>query len=101
MIRGIDKTAALALPGVHAVLTLADLKPYLTTERLAVALPTPSYKQILDRPVLASDEAVHVGEPVALVVADNRYVAEDAVALLEGDYEPLPATVACTPSLPA
>ena len=99
MVRGIDKTAALALPGVHAVFTLADLKPYLTAERLAVALPTPSYKQILDRPVLAADEVVHVGEPVAIVVADNRYLAEDAVALLEVDYQPLPAAVDCKQAL--
>jgi CO/xanthine dehydrogenase Mo-binding subunit len=41
LIRHIDKTAALALPGVHAVLTLDDLRPHLTTERLAVGLPSP------------------------------------------------------------
>src|SRR5829696_2287655 len=100
-IRGIDKTAAVALPGVHAVYTLADLKPHLTTERLAVALPTPSYRQTLDRPVLAIDEVVHVGEPVAIVIAENRYVAEDAVGLVEVDYEPLPAAVDCKQALSA
>ena len=92
-IRGIDKQAALALPGVHAVYTLADLAPHLTTTRLAVALPSPAIKQVMDRPVLAEDEVVHVGEPVAMVIADSRYIAEDAVALVEVDYEPLPAAV--------
>ena len=93
LIRGIDKTAALALEGVHAVFTLADLKPHLTKDRLAVALPSPSYKQTLDRPVLAMNEVVHVGEPVAVVIADDRYIAEDAAALVAVDYEPLPASV--------
>ena len=80
-IRGIDKTAALALPGVHAVFTLADLLPYLQIERLVVGLPSKSYRQDHNRPALAGDEVVHVGEPVAIVVADNRYIAEDAAAL--------------------
>jgi carbon-monoxide dehydrogenase large subunit len=98
-IRGIDAKAALALKGVHAVFTLADLKPHLTTERLAVALPSPGFKQTLDRPVLASDEVVHVGEPVAVVIADDRYIAEDAVSLVEVDYQPLPAAVDCKEAL--
>jgi carbon-monoxide dehydrogenase large subunit len=98
-IGGIDKSAALALPGVHAVLTLADLKPHLTTERLAVALPTPAFKQIMDRPILADTEVVHVGEPIAIVIADNRYIAEDAAVLVEVDYEPLPAAVDCKGAL--
>ena len=99
LIRNIDKQAALALKGVHAVFTLADLKPHLTTERLAVALPSPSFKQTLDRPVLAVDEVVHVGEPVAVVVAESRYIAEDAAGLVAIDYEPLPAAVDCKQAL--
>ena len=87
----IDKAAALAVPGVHAVLTLEDLRPHLSTDYLAVALPSPSYKQELHRPALARDEVTHVGEPVAMVIADSRYIAEDAAALVEVDYEPLPA----------
>jgi carbon-monoxide dehydrogenase large subunit len=87
----IDKSAALALPGVHAVLTLDDLRPHLSTELLVVALPSPSYRQELHRPALAQGEVTHVGEPVAMVIADSRYIAEDAAALVEVDYEPLPA----------
>ncbi len=98
-IRAIDKTAALAAPGVHAVLTLADLRPYLSIERLAVALPSSAYRQQRDRPALAGDEVVHVGEPVAIVVADSRYRAEDAAALVEVDYEPLAAVADCRAAL--
>ena len=98
-IRGIDKTAALAVPGVRAVLTLQDLRPYLRNERLVVALPSASYRQERNRPALAGDEAVHVGEPIAVVVADDRYIAEDALALLAVDYEPLPAASDCRAAL--
>ena len=98
-IRGIDKTAAAVLPGVQAVLTLADLRLHLRYERLVVAHPSQSYQQERNRPALAGDEAVHVGEPVAIVVADDRYIAEDAVALLAVDYEPLPAAADCRAAL--
>ncbi|HKA41504.1 MAG TPA: xanthine dehydrogenase family protein molybdopterin-binding subunit [Burkholderiales bacterium] len=101
VIRGIDKTAALALDGVKAVLTLDDLRPYLWNERLVVGLPSPSYRQERNRPALAGDEAVHVGEPIAMVVASSRYVAEDAVALVAVDYDPLPAAVDCRAALAA
>jgi aerobic carbon-monoxide dehydrogenase large subunit len=100
-IRGIDKTAALAQPGVHAVLTLADLRPHLNSERLVVGLPSPSYRQQRDRPVLALDEVVHVGEAIAIVVADSRYLAEDAAARVVVDYEPLPVIADCRAALAA
>jgi aerobic carbon-monoxide dehydrogenase large subunit len=100
-IRGIDKSAALALPGIRAVLVLEDLRPYLRNERLVVGLPSPSYKQERNRPALAGDEAVHVGEPVAIVVADDRYLAEDAAALVAVDYGPLPAVADCRAALAA
>jgi carbon-monoxide dehydrogenase large subunit len=98
-IRGIDKGAALALDGVTAVLTAADLRPYLRNDRLVVGLPSPSYKQERNRPALAGDEVVHVGEPVAVVIAADRYVAEDAAALVAVDYEPLPAVADCREAL--
>ena len=98
-IKGVDKSAALAVPGVRAVLTLADLRPLLARERLVVGLPSSSYKQDLNRPALAGDEAVYVGEPVAAVIADSRYVAEDAASLVAVDYEPLPAVADCRDAL--
>jgi carbon-monoxide dehydrogenase large subunit len=98
-IRGIDKSGALALAGVKAVLTLADLRPYLRNERLVVGLPSPSYQQERNRPALAGDEVVHVGEPVAIVIAVNRYVAEDAAERVAVDYDPLPAVADCRAAL--
>jgi len=98
-IRAIAKAQAAALPGVHAVLTREDLLPHLRNERLVVGLPSKSYKQDLNRPVLAIDEVVHVGEPVAIVVADDRYVAEDGAALVEIEYDPLPAVADCRAAL--
>lgn len=74
-IRGIDTTAALALPGVAAVFVAEDLNPDVKEAWHAVA-----GKDIADtpRPPLAEGEAKFVGDPVALVVAESRYVAEDA-----------------------
>src|SRR6185436_9916534 len=77
----------------------ADLRPWLRNERLVVGLPSPSYRQERNRPALAGDEAVHVGEPVAVVVATDRYIAEDAAALVAVDYEPLPAVADCRDAL--
>lgn len=99
LIRGIDKQPALAVPGVHAVLTLNDIRPHLVTEFLIVGLPSPAYRQDADRPVLAGSEVVHVGEPIAIVIADDRYLAEDAAALVEVQYEPLPAIADCRAAL--
>src|SRR3979409_1061968 len=99
LIRHVDKAAALALPGVHAVLTLDDLRPYLTAERLAVGLPSPAYRQQADRAILAGAEVGHVGEPIAIVVAESRSVAEDAAALVDVSYEPLPAVSDCRAAL--
>ncbi len=93
LIRGIDLEAARAHPGVDAVYAAADLTPHLTADRLVVALPSPAFRQEVHRPVLASREVVHVGEPVAAVIAASRQVAEDAAALVVVDYEPLPCAV--------
>lgn len=87
-INRIDTTAALALPGVRAVFVAADLNP-----GVHEAWYSMMGKDVPDtpRPPLAEDMARFVGDPVALVVAVDRYVAEDAVDLVEVDYEPLPA----------
>jgi carbon-monoxide dehydrogenase large subunit len=90
-INSIDKSAALALPGVHAVFTLDDFRPYIRDPLIRTALPSPSFKESRHRPLLADREAVYVGEAVAVVVADDRYIAEDAVALVDIDWDPLPA----------
>ncbi len=100
-ILSMNTEAASTLPGVHAIFTSADFAPYLRTSRLRVALPSPGYRQELHRPVLAEHEVVHVGEPIALVVADSRYVAEDAAALVQSDFDPLPVVNDCVAALEA
>lgn len=92
LIKSIDATAARAQPGVRAVLTMADLAPHLSSDRLSVGMPSKAYRQLRDRPILADKEVCHVGEPVAVVIADDRYIAEDAAALVEVDYDILPAS---------
>ena len=99
LIKGIDASAALALPGVVTVLTMDDLRPHLMGEHLVVGLPSEAYKQDRNRPALCRDEAVYVGEPVAIVVAENRYIAEDAVDLVAVDYDILPASSDCRAAL--
>lgn len=95
----IATAAASALPGVRAVFTLDDLAPHLAATELVVALPSPAFRQDRHRPVLARHETVHVGEPIAVVIAEDRYVAEDALALIEIDYEPLPVAADCRAAL--
>lgn len=91
-INGIDVAAALALPGVKACFTYADIA---VPERV-IPLPNltslPGYERFLQRP-LARDRVVYAGEPVAVVVAESRYIAEDAADLVAVDYDPLDAVV--------
>jgi xanthine dehydrogenase D subunit len=79
-IRGTDTSAALALPGVHAVLTAADL-PAKRTFGL----------NFDDQPVLADGVVRYHGEPVAVVAATTPAIAHEAAALIRVDWEPLPA----------
>src|SRR4051812_23998489 len=81
----IDTSAAEALPGVKAVITGAVL------ETLSLAwMPTLSYDT---QAVLATDKVRFQNQEVAFVVADNHYIARDALELIEVEYEPLPAVV--------
>jgi len=95
----IETSGALALPGVVAVLTGEDMRAVATTDRLAVALPDRTYTQQRDRPVLATNETVHVGEAIAVVIAADAYVAEDAAGLVEIAFEPLAAVSDCRAAL--
>jgi carbon-monoxide dehydrogenase large subunit len=90
-LRAIDVTAAAALPGVRLVLTYADLRPMLTCDRIPLAMPSAAIRFDVDPFVLARDEVCHVGEPIALVLAENRAIAEDALGLIAVDIEVLPA----------
>jgi carbon-monoxide dehydrogenase large subunit len=93
-IANIDAAAALAMPGVVAVLTGADmahLKPMPAAAPMkgrggAEQLATP-------RPALAQGRVRHVGEPVALVIAESAQTAQDAAEAVVVDYEDLPAVI--------
>jgi len=93
----IDATAALALAGVAAVITGEDVRSL--TDPFLIAL-----KQPVHQFALAVERVRYVGEAVALVVAETRYIAEDAAELVEVDYEPAEAVVdpvaACGKSAP-
>ncbi|AMN45309.1 dehydrogenase/oxidase [Rhodoplanes sp. Z2-YC6860] len=95
LVRSIDTRAARALPGVHAVFTLADLRPVLTADRLPLQFPSNVLPPNISPFILAGQEVSYVGESIALVVADKRYIAEDALALIEVDIEELPAMSDC------
>jgi carbon-monoxide dehydrogenase large subunit len=84
----VDASAALALPGVRAVFVAGDLNP-----DVREAWYTSMGKDIPDtpRPPMAADVVRFVGDLVALVIAENAYVAEDAAELVDVDYDPLPA----------
>jgi carbon-monoxide dehydrogenase large subunit len=90
IVRDVDKTPALAVPGVHAVLTLDDLAKVMVQRRM---VRHSNSGMPLDKAwlfALADGEASYVGEPVAMVIADDRYVAEDAAALVAVDYDVQP-----------
>src|SRR5712691_11449224 len=99
LIRGIDAGPARRHPGVQAVLTLADLAPRLSQERLPLQFRTAQLPPDITPFVLAKDEVAFVGEAVAVVIASSRYLAEDAAAQVEVDYEPLPAVSDCRAAL--
>ena len=95
LIHGIDAGAARQAPGVQAVLTLADLMPHLSEERLPLQFRSAQLPPDITPFVLAKDEVAFVGEAVAVVIAQSRALAEDAAALVAVDYEPLPAVADC------
>src|SRR5262249_12557949 len=80
--RGLHKRAGLRVPGVHVVLTHADLPEAMRQKTVPLLVPSPVIKQVLMPYGLAKDEVCFVGEPIAMVVADSRYLAEDAAALV-------------------
>ena len=87
----IDAAAALALPGVHAVWTAADVADIPPIDfRLTGSTGLEPYRQ----PSWRSDRVRYVGEPVAVVFADDPYLAEDAAELVVLEIEELPAAVA-------
>src|SRR4051812_7281324 len=82
-IKSIDASAAKALPGVYGVIT---------SKEIVQVIPQPYYGPAFhDQPILAIDKVRYVGEPVAVVLASDPHVAEEAVHLIRAEYEELPA----------
>ncbi len=85
-VRSVNAEAARGAPGVAAVLTGAEVTKLSSSLVVGVRAPIQCWP-------LAVDRVRYVGEPVAVVVAKDRYAAEDALELIEVEYEPLPAVV--------
>src|SRR2546428_82803 len=95
LLRSVDVAAARRRPGVVAAYTAADLGDYWRPGPLLV--PPPPIRGLVfharTQVPLARDRVRHVGEPIAMVVAESRYVAEDALEDIVVDAEPLPVVV--------
>ena len=94
-LRGIDTKPAMGIPGVHTVLTADDLPEPMRSKPMPMLLPNPAIMVVRTQTVLARDEVHYVGQPVAVVIADTRYIAEDAAALLIVNYDLLDAVGDC------
>lgn len=86
-IRGIDVSAAEAMPGVEAVFTGARIAELLGPMPIGTPFPSPPHRAV------ATDVVRYAGEPVAVVVASDRYTARDAADAIVVDIDPLPAVV--------
>src|SRR5690554_5212751 len=85
-LKSVDPSRALAMKGVHGVLTGEDVRRW--------AMPFPvGVRQPMEHWCLAVDKVRYVGEPVAVVIADNRYLAEDALAGIDVEYETLSVAI--------
>jgi len=95
-IRSIDTSAALAMEGVVAVYTAEDLGDYWQQAPLLVS-PPPTIERLTfhkrTQVPLAKEKVRHVGEPIVLVIAESRYIAEDAAEQVWVDIEPLDVVV--------
>lgn len=87
----VETAAAREMPGVVAVLTAADLPPGMRDQRMPMLVPNASIAALRTQRCLAVGEVCYVGEPIAVVIAESRYQAEDAAAMVTGDFAVLPA----------
>jgi carbon-monoxide dehydrogenase large subunit len=88
-VRSIDAAPALGLPGVHAVVTAADMGA--AVPRIPIRLQPLPRLEPFHQPVIAAEKVRYVGEPLAVVLADSPAIAEDGLDLVAVDIEPLPA----------
>jgi aerobic carbon-monoxide dehydrogenase large subunit len=100
LLAGVDASAALAEPGVVAVLTSADMPAGGGDVAAGEGEADPQAQaKPMDEPVLATGRVRYVGEPVAMVVTDGQYQGEDAAELVGVDYGPLPAVASLDEAL--
>jgi len=92
-IKSIDLTEAKKAPGVVGVYTFADFKDHIAGGIPVSASFVAEKKQIPNQFPIAHDEVVYQGEPVAVVLAEGRYEASDAAALVQVEYDPLQAVM--------
>jgi carbon-monoxide dehydrogenase large subunit len=92
-IRSIDTSAARAAQGVVAVLVAGDYKPHIHAPLPVTNSFVADKKQVPEQFAISDGEVIYAGEPVAVVVAEDRYLADDAAQLVVVDYEPLPAVM--------
>src|SRR3712207_9319799 len=85
-LRSVGASAALEAPGVVAVVTAQDL-----AELVPIPPPFPFVNRAMTRPWLASDRVRFVGDPIAVVLTEERYQGEDAAEMVAVDIDPLPA----------
>ena len=93
LIQRLDLASAREMPGVRAVFAYCDLRKGQKFDRMPLAVPATAIRFHVDPPCLAEREVCYVGEPIALVVADSRARAEDAVRAIELDVDALAAVV--------
>src|SRR2546428_2557947 len=86
-IRALDVQPALALAGIHAVITAADMG---AVPRIPLRLQTSPATEPFRQPVIAEGKLRYVGEPIAVVLADSAALAEDGVDAIALDIEELP-----------
>jgi len=86
----VDVDAARAMPGVRAVYLYQDLVKHHTSARIPLAFASKGLRFDVEPRVLAHEELTYVGEPVAMIVAESRALAEDAAAQVVIDYDSLP-----------
>lgn len=93
-VNGIDTAEALKVPGVVAIVTAKDVND-LVTGPMPYEFGFEPFQNVknMERKPLATDKVRYVGDPVAAVIAETRYAARDAAALVEVDYDSLPAVV--------
>lgn len=98
-LKHVDLSVARSCPGVHAVYAFADLPAVLREKPFPLLAPDSRIKQPLTYLALAKDEVHYVGEPIAVIVADSRALAEDAAEKVTIDYDALPAVSDCREAL--